>query len=130
MKPALWPSLSYRDAVAAVRFLVDALGFETVASHPGEGPGVINQAVLRWRDGGIVTVHTAAPDTTSFADLGTRCPVGIYLYTDDPDGTYERALAAGAEPGGGPEDSPHGTRDATVVDPEGCRWSFGNYRGD
>lgn len=129
-KPNLWPSLGYKDAAATVRFLVAAFGFEEVALHPGSEPGLINQAVLRWHDGSIITVHSAESDTVGFAQLERRSPIGIYLYTEDPDALYERAVAAGAEPAGGPEDSPHGTRDATVLDPEGCPWSFGTYQGD
>ncbi|WP_152362515.1 VOC family protein [Microlunatus speluncae] len=129
-QPKLWPSLGYRDAVSAVLFLKEALGFDEIANHPGEAPGAINQAVLRWHSGAIVTIHTAEPDVVGFDDLGPRIPIGIYLHTDDPDGLYERAVKAGAEPVGGPQASPHGTRDATVADPEGCLWSFGNYRGD
>lgn len=130
IRPTLWPSLGYRDAGAAVRFLVNAFGFDEIVIHPGATHGVINQAVLRWQPGVIVTIHSAEPDIVGFNDLGLRCPMGIYLYTDDPDGLHERAVKAGAKPIGGPESSPHGTRDATVADPEGCLWSFGNYQGD
>lgn len=129
-KPSLWPSLGYQDADAAVRFLADAFGFDEVTRHPGPEPGLINQAVLRWQDDTIITIHTAEPGTVGFADLGHRSPIGIYLYTKDPDRLYERAVAAGARPVSGPEDSPHGTRDATVTDPEGFPWSFGTYQGD
>ncbi|GAB3750707.1 VOC family protein [Microlunatus parietis] len=128
--PGLWPSLGYRDATAAVQFLKEALGFEEIAIHPGSAPGAINQAVLRWRSGAIITVHTAEPEVVAFQDLGPRIPIGIYLHTDDPDGLYERAVRSGAKPFGGPETSHHATRDATVADPEGCLWSFGTYRGD
>lgn len=129
-QPKLWPSLGYRDAASAIQFLEEALGFEEVAHHPGDTPGTINQAVLRWQSGAIVTIHTAEPDVAGFTDLGSRIPIGIYLHTDDPDGLYERAVRAGAVPAGAPESSSHDTRDATIADPEGCLWSFGTYRGD
>lgn len=129
-QPKLWPSLGYRDATSAVRFLKEALGFDQLAHYPGDAPGAVNQAVLRWSSGAIITIHSADATTVGFDDLGARIPIGIYLYTDDPDGLYERALKAGARPAGGPETSPRGTRDATVADPEGCLWSFGTYRGD
>jgi uncharacterized glyoxalase superfamily protein PhnB len=130
MKPTLWPSLGYQDAPAALRFLVGVFGFEEVAIYYGEPDGWIDQAVLRWRDGGIITIHSTGPDTVPFADLRRRAPIGIYLYTPDPDALYEKALAAGATADGPPRDSPHGARDATVADPEGFLWSFGTYRGD
>lgn len=63
MKPNLWPSLGYQDAAAAVRFLIQGLGFDELAHHAGTQPGRINQAVLHWQDGGLITVHSAEPDT-------------------------------------------------------------------
>ncbi|GAB3429847.1 VOC family protein [Flindersiella endophytica] len=128
MRPTLWPSLGYQDAPAALRFLVDAFGFEVEAIH-GDPEGRIDQAVLRWDEGGKVTLHSAEPDTVTFSSLAGRAPVGIYFHTADPDALYDRALAAGATAVQAPSDSPLGARNATVADPEGGLWSFGTYAG-
>lgn len=130
VRPNLWPSLGYQDAAAAVRFLVEGFGFDEVAHHAGTEPGRINQTVLCWQDGGLITVHSAEPNVAGFANLGGHSPIGIYLYTEDPDALFRRAIDAGAQSAGAPADSPHGTRDATVIDPEGFPWSFGTYHGD
>jgi uncharacterized glyoxalase superfamily protein PhnB len=53
----------------------------------------------------------------------------VYLVTDDPDATYERARAAGAEIVAGLEDTDYGSRGFTARDPEGVLWSFGTYGG-
>jgi hypothetical protein len=45
----VWPALRYKDAPAAIRFLVDGLGFEEVAVYPGEAEGTIAHAALAWR---------------------------------------------------------------------------------
>jgi hypothetical protein len=74
-----------------------------------------------------VVAHPA--DTVAFSDLKAKSPVRIYFRTADPDGLYERALAAGAGPVIPPADGPLGARDATVTDPEGALWSFGTYDG-
>ncbi|MBO0687714.1 MAG: glyoxalase, partial [Candidatus Dormibacteraeota bacterium] len=50
----VWPSLRYRDARAAIRFLVDAFGFEEVASYAGSDESVVVHAELRWPEGGGV----------------------------------------------------------------------------
>ena len=47
---------------------------------------------------------------------------------DDADAAYERAKAAGAEVTE-PVDQDYGSRDLTVTDPDGNRWSLGTYRG-
>jgi uncharacterized glyoxalase superfamily protein PhnB len=50
--------------------------------------------------------------------------------TDDPDGLFARATAAGAEVISGLHETDYGSRDFAVRDPEGNRWSFGTYRGE
>ena len=55
---------------------------------------------------------------------------GCYVVTDDPDGLFARACAAGAEILAGLHETDYGSRDFAVRDPEGNRWSFGTYRGE
>ena len=54
---------------------------------------------------------------------------GAYVVTDGPDELYERAIDAGATLVRGLNDTPYGSREFSVSDPEGNRWSFGTYRG-
>jgi uncharacterized glyoxalase superfamily protein PhnB len=35
----VWPTLFSRDAPTAIRFLIEAFGFEEAAVYPGEAPG-------------------------------------------------------------------------------------------
>jgi PhnB protein len=49
-------------------------------------------------------------------------PYGFYLHTDDVDGLYHRALAAGATSILPPGDQAYGDRLAIVQDPAGNRW--------
>ena len=90
----VWPTLTYRDARAAIRFLVDAFGFEEIVSYPGADESTVSHAELRWPAGGGVMLGTARADSV-IADLppGTG---SIYVVTEDPDGLFERARAAGA----------------------------------
>jgi uncharacterized glyoxalase superfamily protein PhnB len=52
-----------------------------------------------------------------------------YVVTDEPDTVFARAIAAGAVALTEPYDTDYGAREFAVRDPEGNRWSFGNYRG-
>lgn len=52
-------------------------------------------------------------------------PAAIYLWMDDVDGTYERALQAGATSDAAPEDKPYGHRNAGVTDSNGVQWWIG-----
>jgi uncharacterized glyoxalase superfamily protein PhnB len=124
---SVWPTLRYRDAPAAIRFLVEAFGFEEVVKYERED-GVVEHAQLRWPRGGGVMLGSARPDSV-IADLPTGTG-SVYVVTDDPDGLYERARAAGATIVRGLQDQEYGSRDFAARDPEGVYWSFGTYAGE
>ncbi len=128
--PAVWPILSYRDARAAITFLTEAFGFELRAAHARpDDDSVIEHAEMRWPVGGGIMFGTAGKDDSPF---GRRTPGNdsVYVVTDDPDGLFARAVAAGAEVVSGLADKDYGSRDFTVLDPEGNIWSFGTYAGE
>jgi len=54
-------------------------------------------------------------------------PSFLYLYVDDTDATYERALTAGAVSLEEPEDLPYGDRRAMVEDPTGNVWQIATH---
>lgn len=124
---AVWPTVAYDDAPAAIRFLVEAFGFEEALVVPGEGEGVVEHAELRWPGGGGVMLGS-----TKRGEVLADLPGGIgavYVVTDDPDALFERATAAGARVVQGLRDEDYGSRGFTVRDPEGVFWSFGTYAG-
>ena len=49
----------------------------------------------------------------------------LYLWVDDVDATYARALRAGARSEMEPEDKPYGHRNGGVVDQNGITWWIG-----
>ncbi len=126
---AVWPIFAFRDARAAVTFLVDAFGFEERALYArDDDPSIVEHGELRWPTGGGIMFGSAGKDDSPF---GRRAPGNhsVYVVCDDPDALFERATAAGAEVVGGLTDQPYGSREFTVRDPEGNLWSFGTYRG-
>jgi uncharacterized glyoxalase superfamily protein PhnB len=122
---AIWPSIRYTDAHAAIRFLVDAFGFERVAVD--ETGRRVDHAELRWPAGGGVMLGSASREDSAIAGLppGTG---SVYVVTDDVDALFERACAAGATVVQEPREESYGNG-FTVRDPEGVFWSFGTYRG-
>ncbi len=124
----VWPNFVYADAPAAVRFLVEAFGFEETFVVPGEGEGVVAHAQLRWPLGGGIMLGSIRPDSI----LGERHAgaASVYIVTDEPDELFARATGAGAEVVLGLKDEDYGSRGFTVKDPEGNLWSFGTYRGE
>jgi PhnB protein len=61
-------------------------------------------------------------------------PVGLWIYTDDVDALYRRAVDAGAKVAGGPmgqlQDQFWGDRCGTVIDPEGYQWTLATRKED
>jgi PhnB protein len=55
-------------------------------------------------------------------------PAFLYVYVDDSDGAYQRALAAGAVSVEAPRDTPYGDRRGMVKDPCGNVWQIATHR--
>jgi uncharacterized glyoxalase superfamily protein PhnB len=125
--PQVWPSLRARDALALIRFLVDAFGFEdTVVYADG---ATVHHAQLSWPPGGGIMLGSARPEPDNAAAVQPG-NFAAYVVTDEPDALFARATAAGAKVLREPNDTEYGSRDFAVTDPEGNRWSFGTYRGE
>jgi uncharacterized glyoxalase superfamily protein PhnB len=65
----------------------------------------------------------------SGAGLRAPRPGFLYVYVDDVDATYRRALAAGAVAVEEPADVPYGDRRAMVTDPCGNDWQIATHIG-
>jgi len=130
---SIWPSLSYRDAPAAIRFLVDAFGFTETSVVPGNEVGEAGRAIahaeLRSPLGGGIMLQSAGDDDES----GLQPKPGVshvYVVTDEPDALFSRTAGAGAEVVCDLYDAQHYlSRGFAVRDPEGKVWDFGTYRG-
>lgn len=123
---AIWPTMIYRDARAAIAFLERAFGFETSACY-GEGE-VVEHAELAWPGGGGIMLGSMREGSV------LQCmPPGsgsVYVVVDDPDALYERARASGATITRElRNEQDYESRGFTCQDPEGVYWSFGTYRG-
>ena len=124
----LMPYLRYDDAPRALKFLVEAFGFEVVMDHRDDA-GKVGHAELRLAGDWISlssVLEGGVPMKTP-RQLG-GVPMGLYFVIDDPDAHFARATAAGMEVVRAPETQSYGGRDYTVRDPEGFFWSFGTYR--
>src|SRR5256714_12772691 len=117
-----YSSFRYRDARAAIDWLVEALGFEVGMVVDGEGDRDVAHAQLTWGSGMIMLgSEPSNPDR-----YGPRAGRGwVYVAVDDPEGLYERAKAAGAEVLDEPHETDYGSRDFAIKDPEGNMWNFG-----
>jgi uncharacterized glyoxalase superfamily protein PhnB len=126
--PTVWPALRYDDAPAAVRFLVDVLGFTETLVVPGP-EGSIAHAELRWPEGGAVMLGSAGHPADGVHDAMTPGTGAIYVVSDHVDEIHARALAAGAEITAELRDTDYGSHTFSLRDAEGNAWTIGTYRG-
>ncbi|MDN5763503.1 MAG: VOC family protein [Microlunatus sp.] len=119
----------YRDPAAAVRWLVDAFGFEVIFQFGAE-ENTVDHAELRLGDA-VVVVQAAADGQESSPVIETSTNRAPVLCLDDEaavDALYQRAAAAGAVTLREPETTEWGNHRFEVLDPEGHQWSIGSYR--
>jgi uncharacterized glyoxalase superfamily protein PhnB len=131
MNAALKINLGYWNAPAAIKFLVQVLGFEQGAVYTAATDELIAHAEFKWPGGGTVTLHSTDPGKNSVADLTERATkdggypaFSFHLDTDTPEIIYNRARKAGAKIIREMKSSPMGTG-FIVADPEGMYWSVG-----
>lgn len=126
----VWPTLNYRDARAAIRQLVDVLGFvERAVYADDQDDSIVHHAELRWPEGGGVMLGTADRPDSPFSQLPTGA-ASVYVVTDEPLAIHERCVAAGLEQVRELREEDYGSLGFSVRDLEGNIWSFGTYRGD
>jgi PhnB protein len=112
--PSVTPRLVVHDAARLVEFLKQAFG--TTGDYRTDMPSVI-----RIGDS-LVMVSTVGPRDSM--------PSFLYLYVDDIDATYKRALEVGAVSLEEPQDLPYGDRRGMVKDPCGNIWQIATHRAD
>jgi PhnB protein len=118
---AVTPYLLTRGAPGLIDFLKEAFGAEQVARH--ESPeGVIRHATVRIGDSMLEMSEAHGP--------WQPMPPAIYLYVEDVDKVYERAVAAGGTSKQAPGDRPYGDRNAHVEDPYGNTWYIATHKKD
>jgi uncharacterized glyoxalase superfamily protein PhnB len=127
--PGVWPTLSYRDGEAALRFLIDVIGFTEVAVYRGGEDRPIAHAELAWPDGGGVMFGSEPEAKRWSGPAGAPGTSSAYLSTDDVDAVAARVTAAGWQMLRPLEESDYGSRECAFLDPEGNAWSVGTYRG-
>ncbi|HKN53687.1 MAG TPA: VOC family protein [Amycolatopsis sp.] len=126
--PTVWPALRYDNAPAAIRFLVDILGFAETLVVPGS-EGRIAHAELRWPEGGGIMLGSTGGPADGVHDQMKPGTGTAYVVSDHVDEIYARVQAAGAEITLAPHDTEYGSHTFSLRDLEGNAWTIGTYRG-
>ena len=110
---SITPYLHPRGAPALIEFLKEAFGAEEVARYQSP-EGVVHHAKLRIGDSIVEMGEAHGP--------WQPMPTVIFLYVEDVNALYRRAVAAGAISIGEPADQPYGARVGAVKDPSENIW--------
>ena len=116
------PLLSVRGAARLIDFLKKAFGATEIYRFPSPD-GSVMHAELKIGDS-VVMLGDAADEQHP------PMPVALYLYVDDAEATYRKALDAGGESIGAPEDMFWGDRVATIKDFAGNKWWIATHVED
>src|SRR5262245_25535732 len=115
--PPGWRTVTPRIAVDNPRGLVDFLKYVLGASGEYE---TSRPSVLSIGDSRILIGDSEARGTQR---------AFLYVYVDDPDAAYLRAIEREAVSIEEPSDVPYGDRRCTIKDPWGNTWQIASYRG-
>jgi uncharacterized glyoxalase superfamily protein PhnB len=132
MGSTLIPSMRYKDAHAAIDWLVQVLGFTKQAVYDGP-EGTVAHAQLVHGGLGMVMLGSASnPNEHAHlsaipAEIGGRSTSAIYLVVADCEPVWAQAKAAGAEVVQELKTMEYGGKAFTLRDPEGYLWSVGEY---
>lgn len=124
------PQLTLDDAVKAIDWYKKALGAEEVSRAVGPD-GKILHAELRIGNSRIM-VNDAMMGGKGPLQTGGS-PASLWLYVEDCDALFNRAVSAGAKvlPGmGAMADQFWGDRCGSFTDPHGYRWTIATHKED
>ncbi|MET3804126.1 putative glyoxalase superfamily protein PhnB [Nakamurella sp. UYEF19] len=126
--PGTWPTLSYRDAPAAIGYLTGVLGFTESVVYPGEDRAV-SHAELLWPEGGGIMFGSDAGEKSWSGGAGGPGQGTVYLVTTDVAALHTRVQEAGWTISRPFAQTDYGSAEFGFHDPEGNAWSIGDYRG-
>jgi PhnB protein len=123
------PALTVHNAAEAITFYKEALGAEERVRMSGPD-GKITHAELKIGDS-IIFLGDEIPN------MGNKSPQtlggtsgSLFLYVEDVDQFYQRAVRAGAKSTMPPTDMFWGDRYGTFIDPYGQSWGVGTHVED
>ena len=131
------PFLVIHDAARAVEFYSKAFG-ATELERMAEPDGKVNHALLKIGDSLIRLTDDSSKHVAEWVAKGWSrspqslggTPVHFYVYVDDSDAVFKRAIAAGAKAMEPVADKDWGDRIGALTDPFGHIWMIATRKRD
>ena len=121
------PQLTLDNAAKAIDWYKQALGAEEVSRHTGPD-GNIMHAELRIGDSRIMLNDAMMGGKGPLALGGS--PISLWIYVDDCDALFNRAVGAGGQARMPMADQFWGDRCGSVSDPHGYSWTVATRKED
>ena len=125
------PQMTLGNAAEAIDWYKKALGAEETSRATGPG-GLIMHAELRIGNSRIMVNDAMMGGKDPKAYGGS--PMTLWVYVDDCDTLFNRAVAAGGQVAGGGmgqmQDQFWGDRSGTFIDPSGFTWTIATRKED
>ncbi len=113
--------LHVNGAAALINFMERAFGAQEMEGRATSPEGLVWHSTIKIEDSQL--------EISDAMDRYQFMPSTFYLYVDDADGWYRRAMDAGASSVKPPVDQPYGDRVGSVKDPAGNLWYLSTHLG-
>ncbi|HXZ79779.1 MAG TPA: VOC family protein [Terriglobales bacterium] len=124
------PGLVFRNAAKAIDFYKQAFGAQELMRMPGPDGKSIMHCELKIGDSVLfITDENPYSNVKSPETVGTST-ASVYLYVEDVDSAFQRALKAGGKETMPVADMFWGDRFGTFVDPFGYQWGLATHVAD
>lgn len=127
--PRVTPHLSIAGVAEALEFYTSVLG-ATVRMRMDAPDGAVAHAELELGGAVIMLGDAAVPDSDPDPRALGGTPVSLFVYVEDVDDVFRRAVQAAARTVSEPADHFYGDRVATIDDPFGHRWNLATHVED
>ena len=122
------PGLTCKNAAQAIDFYKSVFGAKEIMRMPGPG-GMIMHAEIQIGDSRIMLADEF-PGMSCAPTPGAMNPVAMFMYTENVDAVFNRAVSAGAKVDMPLMDQFWGDRYGKVTDPFGHQWGLAQHVED
>jgi PhnB protein len=127
--PRVIPYLIVDGASAAIDFYTSVLGATERMRMPGPGDKVMHAELELGNS--VIMLADEFPEMNAVSPRSVGgTPVSLYVYVENVDDVFERAVQAGAKPLQAVEDKFYGDRSGTFEDPFGHHWGVSSHVED
>ena len=124
------PTLTVRDAANAIEFYKKAFGAQEINRFPGLDGKSIMHAEIKIGDSRIM-LNDEQPQMGALSPQSVGgASSGIFLYVENTDDVFNKAISAGAKSLMPPMDAFWGDRFGSIIDPFGHVWSIATRKKD